>query len=118
MASEKLEYLAQAGFDTQGALGRMMGNEAFFLKMLGKFAQDQTYARLNDAMTAGNMEEVKNMAHALKGITSNLGMDALCQACATMQYVLEGREEGDPQGIFARIQETYQAAMDAVAKCL
>lgn len=113
MASEKLQGLQDAGIDVEGALSRLMNNEGFFLKMLGKFIEDKTYQSLETAYEAKDMQGVLHAAHALKGVSSNLGMTRLSDLCGQMQHMLEGKEDGDVDALMAGIRESYSTALAA-----
>ena len=107
MASEKMQGLQAAGIDVEGALSRLMNNEGFFLKMLGKFVEDKTYQSLEAAYEAKDMQALLHAAHALKGVSSNLGMVRLSDFCGQMQYMLEGKEDGDVDALMADIRASY-----------
>lgn len=118
MASSKMQALEAAGIDAQGALSRLMNNEGFYLRMLGKFVEDPTYTSLEAAYESKDMDALLHAAHALKGVSGNLGMVELSRLCEQMQHLLEGRGEGDVEGLMAGIRVAYlkdaAAAREAV----
>ena len=117
-ANHALSVLNDAGLDTEGAIGRMMNNPAFYLKMLGRFQQDTAFEKLRVAVEAGDTQAAGAGAHALKGVASTLGMTELSELCAKMQFLCQGREEGDPAVLFARVAECYAQMRDALARAL
>ena len=118
MNSNAMDILREAGFDVNGALGRLMNNQAFFLKMLGKFAKDESFDKMRGFVEAGDAQNAGESAHALKGMCSTLGMMKLSDCCAKLQYLYQGREEGDPLLVFAQADEEYKGAMEAIGKVL
>ncbi len=118
MENNAMEVLREAGFDVEGALGRLMNNQAFYVKMLGKFAQDTNFAKLRGVVEAGDAQAAGDCAHALKGMCSTLGMTELSELCAKLQYLYQGREEGDPASVFAQADEQYGLVMEALRKVL
>lgn len=118
MESNAMDILRDAGFDVEGALGRLMNNQAFYLKMLGKFAQDTNFAMLRGYVEAGDAQAAGKGAHALKGMCSTLGMTELSGLCGTLQHLYEGREEGDPAPVFAQADQEYEKVMAALRKAL
>lgn len=66
--------LEENGADVEATLKRFMGNDAIYLKFLGKFPNDPNYANLGSNMESGNFEEAYKCAHALKGVVGNLGL--------------------------------------------
>jgi len=117
MENNAMDILREAGFDVQGALGRLINNQAFFLKMLGKFTQDGSFAKLREYVEAGDAQAGES-AHALKGMCSTLGMTQLSELCAKLQYLYQGREEGDPKQVFAEADREYGRVMEALGRVL
>lgn len=66
--------LEENGADVEATLKRFMGNDAIYLKFLGKFPNDPNYANLGLNMESENFEEAYKCAHALKGVVGNLGL--------------------------------------------
>lgn len=118
MASEKMQILERAGLDVEGALARLMNNEGFYLRMLGKFADDKSFAGLGSAHEAQDHEGMQQAAHALKGVSATLGMTGLSDLCERMQYTMEGKEQNDPEALMAQIREAYWQALDAVKEAV
>ena len=77
METAKYEKLTAAGIDVNSALERFMGNEMLLDRFLKKFAADENYWKLCDAVAAGKKEEALTASHTLKGVTGNLSMTDL-----------------------------------------
>lgn len=118
MGADSINILQAAGIDTEGAVGRLMNNPAFYLKLLAKFQQDTNFDKLRSLVEAGDVKAAGECAHALKGITANLGMTELCDLCAKLQYLYLGTEEGDPAPVFAAAEQSYAKVMDALRAAL
>ncbi len=118
MGADSMHILQAAGIDTEGAIGRLMNNPAFFLKLLAKFQQDTNFDKLRSLVEAGDTHGAGECAHALKGITANLGMTELCDLCAKLQYLYLGTEQGDPAPVFAAAEESYAKVMNALHEAL
>ena len=113
-----MDILREAGLDVEGALGRLMNNQAFYLKMLGKFQQDTHFAKLLDCVEAGDAKGAGECAHALKGMSATLGMTALSDLCARLQHLYQGEAESDPAAVVAEAKREYGRMMDALGKAL
>lgn len=74
---EVLNALQAAGNDVPGALERFMGNEAMYLRFLGKLRQDESFGQLMAALEAGDAQAGFAAAHTLKGLYGNLGLTEL-----------------------------------------
>ncbi|MCL2544280.1 MAG: Hpt domain-containing protein [Clostridia bacterium] len=118
MENNAMDILRDAGFDVEGALKRMANNQALYLRLLGRFLQEGSFAKLRDAVEAGDAHGAGECAHALKGMCSQLGMEKLSDHCAKLQYLYQGREEGDPKQVFAQADREYAHAREAVEKAL
>lgn len=118
MDNNAMDILRDAGFDVENALGRLMNNQAFFLKMLGKFTQDSNFDKLRGFVEADDAKGAGDCAHALKGMCSTLGMVKLSDYCAKLQYLYQGREEGDPKSLFAETEQEYAHVMEALRRVL
>ena len=69
--------LADIGVDVDKALEYMMGNEAFYIKILKKFISDENFDVFRQAMNNGDTDTAFRAAHTLKGISSNLSITSL-----------------------------------------
>lgn len=69
------ELLESKGFDVSGALYRFLNNEGLYIKCLKKFLDDDSFELLKSAYESGNCNEAFKMAHTMKGLVSNLGIN-------------------------------------------
>ncbi len=71
------------GIDIEDGLSHLGGNQKLFNELLHKFVErnDQFISRLKEDFSAGNFDLVRRSIHTLKGISGNLGMKRLHQAC-------------------------------------
>ena len=77
MKQETYEALKKAGFDVEGTLKRLLGNEEFYLEVLKKYAMDKNCELLENCFLAEKYKDAFLAAHALKGVAKNLGMDGI-----------------------------------------
>ena len=117
MEDNTMDILRDAGFDVEGALARMSGKQALYLKMLGKFAQDKTFEKLSEYVEAAD-PKAGEAAHALKGVCASLGMTRFSEHCAVLQSIYQGKDKSDPKVVFAEAAEAYRRATDALKKVL
>ena len=86
------EVLEAAGVRTDEALERFLGSEALLMKFLLRFPSDQNFARLEEALAAGDPAGAFAAAHTLKGVAGNLSLADLFQA---LEPVVEALRRGD-----------------------
>lgn len=94
--NEKLrQQLEESGADVEATLKRFMGNDAIYLKFLGKFPNDPNYANLGANMESGNYEEAYKCAHALKGVVGNLGLTPIFEHVSALVEELRNKANAD-----------------------
>lgn len=98
-------------------LGRVRGNKKIYGKMLGLFLQSDEFAKLEESLAAGNIEQAGEVAHAIKGMTGNLALDALFEVSTTlMDQLREGtRDEATIENLFATYKATKQVVEEEMA---
>jgi HPt (histidine-containing phosphotransfer) domain-containing protein len=109
------------------ALNQLGGNESLLSKMLGKFSNEfeSVSSELTELLASGDIKSAKMRVHTIKGISGNLGLQALYE-CAT-KFDAQLREDNYQEDMFqhfsalveqtcAQIQEREQ--IKAPAKTL
>ncbi len=75
--SSLLAELRSSGCDIDGAMGRFLNNEEFYIRCFGKMLQDPAFDALRTALQEKNPEEAFLQAHTLKGVLANMGITPL-----------------------------------------
>ncbi len=103
------------GVDYQGTMGRFMGNESLYLKVLGKLGSDENAKKLDQAVKEGDLEAAFNAAHTLKGVAANLGLTPLLEAVNEIVEPLRRREERDDyQKLSGAVMEQFESVVRLV----
>tara|TARA_R110002167_G_scaffold74719_3_gene208945 strand:+ start:3436 stop:4053 length:618 start_codon:yes stop_codon:yes gene_type:complete len=70
-------------FDTQFALNQFSGNQSLLVQILEKFSQQYQHfdTSLTEHLQQENINSAKQEIHTIKGVSGNLGMQALHHAC-------------------------------------
>lgn len=108
----KLRY---SGVDADGALMRFSGNTALYDKFLKKFLTDDTFIKMADFIRVKDFEEAHKCAHSLKGVTGNLGLTDLYNACEALCKVLQA---GVPEPIvecYNQAKRAYDTAIEVIS---
>ena len=98
-----LDDLRILGADVDEGLSRCMNNEEFYLKMVGKLLDDEKIDLLGKALKEGNLEKSFELAHALKGVASNLSLTPLAENLSKITDLLRERTDTDYNGIYDSI---------------
>ena len=103
------EILENYGVDYKGTMARFMGNESFYLRMLGLLSSDESFRNLGSALENGNLDGAFEAAHTLKGVAGNLGLTPLYRSVCAVVEPLRIREERDDYADFYQaIRNEYE----------
>jgi len=72
-----LDKLNQFGANTKEGLDRCMNNEAFYLRLVDKGINDDSFIKLKNELEKKNYDEAFKIAHSLKGVLGNLSLTPL-----------------------------------------
>ena len=102
------EFLAACNGDYESTMRRLMGNEAFFCRLLPKVFQDNNFQKLGDALALGDLETAFDAAHTVKGMVGNLGLTSLYDAiCEIVEPLRRQDSRADYCALYQRIQQEY-----------
>jgi PAS domain S-box-containing protein len=75
------------GIDTVTGLSRVRGNSELYVSLLESFLSKngEVAATLDQAIAAGQMDQVRQLTHGVKGVAANLGADALASTAADLE---------------------------------
>ena len=89
------------GVDTEAGLARVGGNVRSYLKLLNKFAENQSTA-INEIRTAVSDDDGElsvRLAHTLKGVGGAIGATALQEAAAKLEVKLKEDSQNLPESL-------------------
>ena len=90
-----IENLKEYGANVEEGLGRCMGNDALYLRLVATIPSDPSFDQLKDSLAAGDLNTAFEKAHALKGVTGNLSLTPLFDPIAKITEHLRAREDMD-----------------------
>lgn len=100
-----LDDLRAYGADVDEGLGRCMGNEGIYLRLVGTLKEEAGFGRLSDAIAAGDLDTAFEAAHALKGVLGNLSLTPLYEPMCEITELLRARTQTDYAPLLATIAE-------------
>lgn len=111
------EQLQTLGVQYDEVLGRFLGKEDFYLRMLKKFLDDKNFEGLEQTVAEKNWQEAFKYAHTIKGLCGNLGLDGILDSVAPLTEEL--RNEPYNESVIAEyaahaLQE-YRKAVEVIA---
>ena len=99
-----IESLRELGVNTQEGLARCMNNEAFYLRLVGMGLKDSGFDKLDEAISAGNLDAGFEAAHALKGVLGNLALTPIYGPVSEMTELLRARTQTDYSPFIEKIK--------------
>jgi len=90
-----IEELKIYGANTDEALSRLMGNEAFYLALIPRVFEDSNFKALSDGIAEGDLDKAFDAAHSLKGVLGNLELTPILKPMLEITELLRHRENVD-----------------------
>ena len=107
----------EIGSDYEGVTNRLMG-DALIARFVGKFFEDESFAKLGKALAAQDVKAAFMAAHTLKGVCQNLGFDNLYAPSSELTELLRaGSLEGTDE-LYAKVAAEYHKMEDVLKPCL
>lgn len=104
--------------DTLNELKEIMGDE--FNLLVSIFVADgkEQIEKLKLAIDSQNTEEIRQIAHTLKGSSSNLGMHQLAETCKTLESRAADTNLDNAEVLLQKIMTDYEQARSALEQIL
>ena len=102
--------------DQEDGKKRVMNNAKLYVKLLGKFRDETKIEPVFAALEAGNYDEARDLAHAIKGITANLSIKDLNDKIAELENQIKAKSV-DPQ-IIEAVKTSFAATLPEVEKAI
>lgn len=83
-------------------------------KFILKFPNDKTMEELTRAVNDGDIEASFDAAHTLKGLSANLGFEALTNAVSALTEQLRSRENKADEDLYKDVLEKYELAIKVI----
>lgn len=107
----------ELGADYEGVTNRLMG-ETLVARFVGKFFEDENFAKLGEALAAQDVEAAFVAAHTLKGVCQNLGFDNLYAPSSELTEVLRAGSLEGADELYAKVVAEYRKMEEVLKPCL
>ena len=108
------DALLSLGVDAREGLAHMDGNAALYRHFLARFPYDDSLERLTQALDLGDAQQAFACAHALKGLSAQLGLTRLGEQADALSALLRGAKPGAPEAIRAQMACLVRAHRQAL----
>lgn len=114
-----LRELKEYGADTNGAIGRFLGDEELFATCLDMFMDDEAFDVVEKALAERNWSRAVDAAHKLKGVSGNLGLTPVYEPmCAIVALLREAvKDEARINAEHGRICAQMERLRGVVREC-
>lgn len=113
------DFYEEIGGSFQEVVGRFGGMEAMVKKFLGRFREDKSYEKLQQAVEQMDAQAIDSAAHTLKGVCSNLGIARLQKyAEDIMHHVREGKPMEEIPAMMEKVSAEYAHVMEKLSALL
>ncbi|MBE5712088.1 MAG: Hpt domain-containing protein [Slackia sp.] len=107
----------ELGSDYEGVTNRLMG-DALVARFVGKFFEDESFAKLGEALAAQDVKAAFMAAHTLKGVCQNLGLDNLYVPSSELTEVLRAGSLEGADELYAKVAAEYCKMEEVLKPCL
>jgi HPt (histidine-containing phosphotransfer) domain-containing protein len=104
--------------DIEAGLKRVMNNGKLYVRLLGKFKTDTSFADLIEQLSAGDLEKAQVSVHTLKGLAANLSLTWLFERTLDLENQIKERalREDALDTVKNVYDETLKKADEVIAK--
>jgi len=107
-----VEFYEKSGAEYKEVLGRLGNSERLLRKYLGKFLDDQTYERLDEAIAEENWDDILRQAHTLKGVSSNLSLTGVLKYSSEIVAAIRANEREKVLPLMEELRKSYAETID------
>ena len=95
--------------DLKDVLERVQDDRELLMELLDIFVEDYAEKRelLNKLIEENNAEEVRNIAHSIKGAAGNISAKAIHVTCAKMELLAEGNDLEPVKGLLGQLDKQF-----------
>lgn len=110
--------LAEVGLDCGEMISRFMDSEDMFLRYFKKFfgAADGVVKELKAAVESGDLTEIEHKAHALKGLSGNIGLNNVFSPANKIVGNLRAGKTDEYRSDFESLEKAYSRALEISQK--
>ena len=111
-----MDKLKEYGIDYDTAMQRCVNNEALYIKLAKKIPKTSQFDELKKALDEKDLDKSFELAHALKGIVSNLAITPLEKPISEMTELLRAREDIDYSGYIDEMDKALNKFCDILSE--
>jgi HPt (histidine-containing phosphotransfer) domain-containing protein len=100
--------------DMESVLERVGGDESFLQELLDIYIEDflEKYVLLEKAVADGDLNNIKEIGHSLKGSSGNLSLNGLQEAAYGLELAGKENDGEKARVLFSRLKEEFLKLKD------
>lgn len=106
-AAELMKRVTACGVDLKGVNDRFMGNDPLYQTCFLDFINEHNVVKLKQSMAAKDYARAFEAAHALKGLSGNLGLSPYYDAVNRLVESLRAGRTADADAEYAAVEKQY-----------
>lgn len=114
MTQEQTQKLEELGVNISETLERFVDNEGLYFRCLNKFNDDRNYSEMLSAIKNNDASGAFEAAHALKGVTANLGLSYLFEQIKIITEVFRAGNLNYKEDNLNKITYEYERALATI----
>lgn len=114
MTQEVITKLSALGVDIDVTLERFVGNETLYLRCLKTFCSNTDYDEMLKSIESSDARPAFEAAHALKGVSANLGLNHLYEEVKVITEVFRAGSLDYDKNNLDKIKSEYNIAIDVI----
>lgn len=114
MTTEQKDKLETLGVNLEETLERFVDNEALYFKCLNKLLDDKNYGEMISSIQNGDHASAFEAAHALKGVSANLGLNILYKEMRIITEVFRAGNLDFDSDNLKRIETAYNDVINTI----
>ncbi|MDD2647996.1 MAG: Hpt domain-containing protein [Eubacteriales bacterium] len=104
------------GVDAEGIEDLFMGNNELYVICFSAFLSEPNHSALKAAMEKGSLDEAFFCAHALKGLSGNLGLTPYYEADCELTEALRAKRRPDAEREYVRVSAELEKLREIAEK--
>ena len=106
--------------NTLAGLSRLGGNKRLYVSLLESFLAKNlaVAAQVEQAIALGHMDQVRQVAHGVKGVAANLGAEALAAVASNLEQAAREATRRDPGADQTAVQAAFDCFKPGLASVL
>ena len=106
-----------AELNVSAGMNRVLGNSDQYIRLLSQFLDQHgnDIGMLEQQLASGNLEAVRQTAHALKGVAALLGADAVAKRAQTLEKAAQAKDTIDRlSGYLNKMRKDFSGLLDVI----